>query len=311
MRGRKPRESRSVALHCELTNHRTGSEALKRQIDLASVVGPLADAIVFIALLGAGTPLSRAHIVSFAIAAVLNYLVKVRPMVAGAGRTRDVRLYGHLIVVTLVALFLRGGVLGLLTAVWGVPARAAIVVAIAASIAVTRAGYALSLSSDSAWRLGSGTRWRGLAVAFCLGAFLLRLIYLGQVERLPEETYYWNYSQHLDIGYLDHPPMVAWLIRLGTAVFGDTSFGVRIGAVFCGAVASFFTYRLTRNLFDEASALVALVLMQVLPYFFFSGILMTPDAPLAAAWAAALYYLERALLGGHADARPPSNARSR
>ena len=42
---------------------------------------------------------------------------------------------------------------------------------------------------------------------------------------MPEETYYWNYSRHLDIGYLDHPPMVGWLIWLGTAVFGD--YGVR------------------------------------------------------------------------------------
>jgi dolichol-phosphate mannosyltransferase len=48
-------------------------------------------------------------------------------------------------------------------------------------------------------------------------------------ELLPEEAYYWNYSRHLDIGYLDHPPMVAWLIRLGTMVFGQNEFGVRIG----------------------------------------------------------------------------------
>jgi dolichol-phosphate mannosyltransferase len=38
--------------------------------------------------------------------------------------------------------------------------------------------------------------------------------------------------------------------------------------------------------------------MQALPFFFLSGMLMTPDAPLTAAWAAALYFLERALLGG-------------
>ena len=42
--------------------------------------------------------------------------------------------------------------------------------------------------------------------------------------------------------------------------------------------------------------------MQVLPFFFFSGILMTPDAPLTAAWAALLYFLERALLGGRTAA---------
>jgi dolichol-phosphate mannosyltransferase len=96
--------------------------------------------------------------------------------------------------------------------------------------------------------------------------------------------------------------MVAWLIWLGTAVFGDSEFGVRIGALCCAAVASVFAYRLTRNLFGEPSAIVALVLMQVLPFFFLAGMLMTPDAPLTAAWAAALYFLERALIAGRSRA---------
>jgi dolichol-phosphate mannosyltransferase len=133
-------------------------------------------------------------------------------------------------------------------------------------------------------------------------AVLLKLLYCGHVELLPEETYYWSYSRHLDIGYLDHPPMVAWLIRLGTGLFGETSIGVRIGALLCGALASGYVFALTRNLFGAPSALGALVLMQVLPFFFMAGLLMTPDAPLTACWAATLYYLERALIAGHARA---------
>ncbi|HLW25123.1 MAG TPA: glycosyltransferase family 39 protein [Steroidobacteraceae bacterium] len=133
-------------------------------------------------------------------------------------------------------------------------------------------------------------------------AVLLKLLYCGHVELLPEETYYWSYSRHLDIGYLDHPPMVAWLIRLGTGLFGQTSIGVRIGALLSGALASGYVYALTRNLFGAPSALGALVLMQGLPFFFMAGLLMTPDAPLTACWAAALYYLERALIAGHARA---------
>ena len=146
--------------------------------------------------------------------------------------------------------------------------------------------------------------WRTLLVAVVAYAYVLRLIYCAQVELLPEETYYWNYSRHLDFGYLDHPPMVAWLIRLGTLLFGDTQFGVRFGALCCGVAASIFVYRLTRNLFDEASALLALVLVQTLPFFFFSGLLMTPDAPLVVMWAASLYFLERALVAGRAAAWP-------
>jgi dolichol-phosphate mannosyltransferase len=96
--------------------------------------------------------------------------------------------------------------------------------------------------------------------------------------------------------------MVAWLIRVGTAAFGQSQFGVRVGAMCCGVITSVFAYRLTRNLFDETSALLALVLTQVLPFFFLSGLLMTPDAPLTAAWAASLYYLERALVAGRSEA---------
>jgi dolichol-phosphate mannosyltransferase len=144
--------------------------------------------------------------------------------------------------------------------------------------------------------------WRALAIALVGYAFLLRLIFSAQVELLPEEAYYWNYSRHLDIGYLDHPPLVAWLIRFGTVLFGDTEFGVRFGALCCGAAAGFFVFRLTRNLFGESSALVALAMAQILPFFFLSGMLMTPDAPLTAAWAASLYFLERALIGGRSAA---------
>ena len=195
-----------------------------------------------------------------------------------------------------MALFLRGGVLGLLSLGWGWPAQASIIFAVLAGLAVTAPGYAHVLSSAEA-----GARARALAVGIIAYAFALRLVYLGSVELLPEEAYYWNYSRHLDIGYLDHPPMVAWLIKVGTAAFGQSQFGVRAGALCCGVILSVFTYRLTRNLFDEATALAAVVLAQALPYFFLSGLLMTPDAPLTAAWAASLYYLERALVAGRSS----------
>jgi dolichol-phosphate mannosyltransferase len=153
--------------------------------------------------------------------------------------------------------------------------------------------------SSRPWKLGGAQpSWRTWALGAVAIAFSLRAIYGARVELMPEEAYYWNYAQHLDFGYLDHPPMVAWLIWAGTALFGNGEFGVRLGALCCGLATTFFMYRLTRNLFGTPSALVSVVLVQTLPFFFLSGMLMTPDAPLTAAWAAALYFLERALLAG-------------
>lgn len=264
---------------------------------IATALPPLLDIAVFCALTAGGTSLLSSHIAGFAAAMALNYLLNLRSTLVAEGRERDLRLHGRLLLVAAMALLMRGGVLAWLSLGWGWPAQASILFAVAAGTAVTRSGNFIVLSPG-----GPEVRGRELAIGLIVYAFALRLVYLGSVELLPEEAYYWNYSRHLDFGYLDHPPLVAWLIRLGTAVFGQSQFGVRIGALCCGVVTSVFAYRLARNLFGEASALAALVLAQILPFFFLSGLLMTPDAGLTAAWAASLYYLERALVAGRPSA---------
>ncbi len=256
---------------------------------ILKAVAPLVDVLVFCALIGAATSLRSSQIIAFAIGVGLNWLLTLR--VRAAATATPWRAHLGLLLVTLLALFLRGGALALLTQRWHWPPQIAIFFAVALGLAVTAPGYSYALSSAQ-----SRAASQSFAIALIVYSVVLRLLYAGSVELLPEETYYWNYSQHLDIGYLDHPPLVAWLIRLGTLVFGQTEFGVRAGALCCGAITLVFVYRLARNLFGEASALAAVVLAQTLPFFFLSGFLMTPDAPLTAAWAASLYYLERALI---------------
>jgi len=134
--------------------------------------------------------------------------------------------------------------------------------------------------------------------AFLLAAalLLLRVAFFAQTDLYPEEAYYWNYAAHLDIGYLDHPPMVAWLIHVGTQIFGDNEFGVRATLIICSLVTTLFVYRLTALLYDPYVASISVLLAQVLPFFFLTGFIITPDAPLTACWAGALYFLTRALL---------------
>jgi dolichol-phosphate mannosyltransferase len=257
---------------------------------MLKAVAPLVDVLVFCALIAAGSSLRSSQIIAFAAGVGLQWLLTLRARAAAT--PTPWRTHLNLLLVALMALFLRGGALALFTQRWEWLPQIAILIAVALGLAVTLPGYSYALSA--AWsRAASQT----FAIGIILYSVMLRLLYAGSVELLPEETYYWNYSQHLDIGYLDHPPMVAWLIRLGTTIFGQTEFGVRAGALCCGAITSLFVYRLARNLFGAAAALAAVVLTQSLPFFFLSGLLMTPDAPLTAAWAASLYYLERALIG--------------
>ncbi len=138
--------------------------------------------------------------------------------------------------------------------------------------------------------------------AFIAALFLLRLGYLAFPDLFPEEAYYWNYAKHLDIAYLDHPPMVGWLISAGTYLFGDIAFGVRIGAFLCSLVTAFFIYRLTDLLYGKRAAALAVLLAQLLPFFFLTGFMITPDSPLTTCWAAMLYYLARVFFHGKASA---------
>jgi dolichol-phosphate mannosyltransferase len=131
----------------------------------------------------------------------------------------------------------------------------------------------------------------------------LRLVFFPLAEPIVDEAYYWFYSQNVDLAFLDHPPLVAWLNWVGTQLFGNTPGGVRIGAIACGLIALAYVYRLALAVSGRREvALGAVLLGCALPAFFLSGFLMTPDAPLVAAWAAGLFYLHRALVLGDARA---------
>lgn len=60
------------------------------------------------------------------------------------------------------------------------------------------------------------------------------LICCGAIHLAPDEAQYWTWSQALDWGYYSKPPAIAWQIRLTTAIFGNTEFGVRFGALLIG-----------------------------------------------------------------------------
>jgi len=268
--------------------------ALRTGVDPLAVLAPFADLTSFLTAVSFETSADRAQMLGFAFAAVICLGSLMRARLRRA-LNWTIGRYAVVMVVILLAFFLRNGLFGLLTNRFGLPVPAAGGFAVLVTAALMRAGL-VYCAGGSSLRLGDGKNWKSGALALMLLAYLLRLIYCSQIDLLPTEAYYWNYSRHLDFGYLDHPPMVALLIRAGTAAFGNTELGVRIGALCSNLIAALFMFRFARNLFGEASAFVAVVLMQTLPFFFFSGMVMNPDAPLTAAWAASLYYFERALI---------------
>ena len=133
--------------------------------------------------------------------------------------------------------------------------------------------------------------YRWFTAAFLLLFTLFRFWYSGQVELVQDEAYYWQWSRHLAFGYYDNTPLMAYVIRFFTssALFGATEIGVRAGAVFSSVVVSLFIYLLGRKLLDETTALVSVVVANVIPLYSAGAILMTQDPVHVALWSITLY----------------------
>lgn len=128
-------------------------------------------------------------------------------------------------------------------------------------------------------------RKQTLLIGLMFGVMLgLRLLGMALVPLIPEEAYYWMYAQHPALSYFDHPPMVAWLIGLGTAIFGDTEFGVRIVGNLLMIGASVLMYQFGRAWFGIRAGVLAALLLQIIPVYFGTGFIATMDAALVFFW---------------------------
>ena len=110
-----------------------------------------------------------------------------------------------------------------------------------------------------------------------------------------QESYYWTYSQHLDLSYFDHPPMVAWLIWIGTNVFGNCAAGIRLGTFACSLATVWFGVQLLREFGIDTKGQNAWILLGIAsPIFAMSHFLANPDPPLLCFWTLTMLAMWRA-----------------
>jgi len=139
---------------------------------------------------------------------------------------------------------------------------------------------------------------KALAGLIIIG-ILTRCIVAGTIEFGNDEVYYWTYSQHLQWNYFDHPPMVALLIRLTTFDLSlqQLELFVRLGAIICAALATYFLYKAVLNISDEKAAfLVALLYNASLYGSIITGVFILPDSPQMFFWTASLFILSKTLV---------------
>jgi len=120
---------------------------------------------------------------------------------------------------------------------------------------------------------------------------LFRFFYCAWLPLLPDEAYYFQWSRHLDASYFSKGPAVAYTIWAGTTLFGSNNFGVRFFAVMLSAGTAWQMFLLARRWYDETTALIAVLITNVIPIYALGAVVMTID-PLSAffwIWAAVLF----------------------
>ncbi|MEM7054813.1 MAG: glycosyltransferase family 39 protein, partial [Pseudomonadota bacterium] len=197
----------------------------------------------------------------------------------------------------LLILVLRGGVFGLLLPIGSLAALLVASLFSSALFWLALLFYVFPQCSNSHPRL----RWHLAALALIAVSLLLRALYLGQAELIFDEMYYWTYNLYPALSYLDHPPFTAWLIAIGTAIAGDSVFGVRLLHWLLAPLALWLAYSYGKAMGGKTVGLFCALLIATVPAWFASGFLMVTDAPQMLAWLAALYGFQRALIEQKTD----------
>jgi 4-amino-4-deoxy-L-arabinose transferase-like glycosyltransferase len=144
-------------------------------------------------------------------------------------------------------------------------------------------------------------KYSKLSIAACVlivaALTIMRGVFAAVNPLRVDEAYYWTWSKESVISYLDHPPMIAWCVHLGTLIFGDTNFGVRFSGLLAMLVMQVLLADIVwRTARDWRCVILAVLLPEAALNY---GLLMTktvPDTALIAFSVAMVWALVRLAL---------------
>ena len=121
--------------------------------------------------------------------------------------------------------------------------------------------------------------WRYRSALLILVALTaLRVLTASFLPLSFDEAYFWLWSKHLAASYFEHPPLIAFAIRSGTALLGETELGVRLASLVASLAASWAVWRAALLIFGERSpAWTACVYFNATLMVASQGMAATPD----------------------------------
>ena len=132
------------------------------------------------------------------------------------------------------------------------------------------------------------TVWMLMGLA---AVFAWRVLFTSWLNLIPDECSYWTWSRSLDWSYFDNSGMVAYLIRVSTAFFGEqTPFSVRFPFLVLSGFTTYLIYRTSCILFQNRSrAVLAATVFNLTPIALLGGSAAIHDNALLFFWVVALW----------------------
>ena len=139
---------------------------------------------------------------------------------------------------------------------------------------------------------------RGAAIVLSLAAadLLFHLLIANRYGIFRDELYYLACSEHLDAGYVDQPPLIAFVAWIARHLFGESLLALRLLPALAGAATVWLTGKLGRELGGNifAQALAALATFAV-PVFLLMHHWLTMNAFEPLIWLGCAWCIVRAI----------------
>ena len=115
---------------------------------------------------------------------------------------------------------------------------------------------------------------------------------------MPQDAYYFFYSEHLSLSYFDHPPGVAIMLWAFIHILGSEVWGLKLIDFLVTGASLVVIYYLSRQFLSKSRSLNVLFILGSTLLITDVSIVTTPDVPLLLFWTLSLLLMYRAIRSG-------------
>lgn len=126
-------------------------------------------------------------------------------------------------------------------------------------------------------------------LVFLLAINIFKIFVAPYFPLIGDEAYYWLWSRHLDLSYVDHPPMIAYVNYALTVLFGNSEFAIRLCAILIVFLVSIIIYLTGKELSGQRAGALAAISFNLIPTFFGGGMFLVPQMLLFLFWSLSFY----------------------